>query len=109
MLEVCIISFMHRRLFYLFTILLLSLSSIANAVAVSPYCTQNCSDDDDQGHCPPTCQDCTCCSHLPSAKLPTLAVLPPLPVKIETTRQHGSKEFFIKSVDSEKIPHVPKT
>jgi hypothetical protein len=33
------------------------------ASALGTVCTQQCADDDANGHCGPTCNDCACCSH----------------------------------------------
>ncbi len=30
---------------------------------LSPRCEANCSDDDAEGRCPPSCGDCGCCAH----------------------------------------------
>ena len=74
-------------------------------VAASEPCEQGCPDDDEKGQCPPSCDDCHCCSHLRTiALVPSEMLLPEgrSVVRAETTEKLTPALF----VDD--ILHVPK-
>lgn len=68
-------------------------------------CRDNCTDDDEDGQCPPTCSDCSCCTHLTPLVTPLLQVVGPAPV---TEILIGVEPAIPHSIDPRDILHVPK-
>ena len=67
---------MTRRAIQCLAILLgIGLGARFAVAAEEERCTQQCSGDDARGQCPPSCPDCACAAHLPSAIAPPLRAM----------------------------------
>lgn len=82
----------------------LASASIDGSTCDEGGCTQSCSSDDSQGHCPPDCTDCDGCIHLnllvaiPGLSLPSVLA----PRTIDVPR------LAPPSPEPREILHVPK-
>lgn len=67
-------------------------------------CIEDCPDDNDEGQCSPTCNDCACCTHVRSTT-------PPPTVKAEltevTSRTPERTQVTPPSPEPHEILHVP--
>jgi hypothetical protein len=68
-------------------------------------CTQQCADDDEQGHCAPDCVDCTCCAHVRSVAAPV--PMPSLTPCADRPSRFAHEEVEPPSADVGDILHVP--
>jgi hypothetical protein len=72
-------------------------------------CMQSCPDDDEHGHCPPDCQDCTCCGVVRvvmAAPALTGEARPPQPLRSNPIPRNI---WVLDQVDAHEIWHIPKT
>jgi hypothetical protein len=95
------------RLVFLLAGALLVLNGAKALGFVDNVCREQCDDDDASGHCPPGCEDCSCCSHLPSA-------LSVIGLRVTSAPPHPSPRFvdtddMPPSADPREFLHVPRS
>ena len=78
------------RVVFLAALFLVSLQTSGFGLAVDTVCVEHCDDDDPEGNCAPTCEDCLCCAHgrvTPAGRAGAVAPLVRTGVRVDSPAQ----------------------
>jgi hypothetical protein len=94
------------RVFAMWMGLAVAFAGARAAHVVDDSCVQACDDDDDDGHCPPDCGDCSCCTH-PAPVMPAVGRLG-IVRAVPRPRRLPPAESLPASADPHEVFHIPK-